>query len=103
MLNFYLLLLCIILYPSKFSNAFAVRETLIVSYFSQHFEYIITLSSKPIKFLLKGQLIFLWGVPLYLTRSFLLDAFAILCLSLIFGILIAICLGVALWFHFHLT
>ena len=47
--------------------------------------------------MLKGQLIFLWGVPLYLTSNFLLDAFAILYLSLIFGILIEICLGVALF------
>ena len=54
MLKFYLLLLCIIPYPSKFSNGFAVRETLIVSYFSQHFEYIITLPFRPVKFLLKS-------------------------------------------------
>ena len=45
MLNAYFLLLCIILYPSKFSNGFAIRETLIAGYFSQHFEYIITLPS----------------------------------------------------------
>ena len=50
----------------------------------------------PEEFLLKDQLLSVWGFPLYVTCCFSLAAFNILSLCLVFAILIRLCLGVFL-------
>ena len=86
-----------LIYPSILNEILAGYSNLGCRFFPFSTLNISCIPFWPAEFLLKDQLLSVWGFPLYVTCCFSLAAFNILSLCLVFVSLISMCLGMFLF------